>query len=78
MEQAFKAIDNCQPELAAAFFDRALTLDPDNADLLDEYSELLLANDNVTKASRLLQQSIAGESSHDRPSFFFSSSNTRC
>lgn len=68
MEQALKCLDSFNPELAAQFFERALQIEPNNADVLDEFADLLLANGNIGKASRLLQHSIsvAPETGHSK------------
>jgi Tfp pilus assembly protein PilF len=55
--RALRALDTCEPELASKFFERALALEPNNVDILDEFAELLLSQGDVARASRLLQQS---------------------
>jgi Tfp pilus assembly protein PilF len=57
VQRALRALDTCEPELAGKFFERALAIEPNNVDILDEYAELLLSQGDVARASRLLQQS---------------------
>ncbi len=56
--RALRALDTCEPALAAKFFDKALQMEPNNVAVMDEYAELLLSQGDVAKASRLLQQSM--------------------
>jgi Tfp pilus assembly protein PilF len=55
----FVAPDSFQPELASRFFERALELEPENVDVMDEYADMLLGVGNVAKASKLLRKSIS-------------------
>ena len=36
IERALNALDSCEPMLAAKFFERALEIEPNNVDILDE------------------------------------------
>lgn len=54
--------------MASRFFDRALELEPNNAEVMDEYADMLLGVGNVGKATKLLRQSImvAPEGGHSK------------
>ena len=59
VEQANIAMDSFHPDLAAKFYERALSLEPQNTEVMDDYAELLVGVGNVGKAVKLLRQSIA-------------------
>jgi tetratricopeptide (TPR) repeat protein len=57
VEQGMKALSKLQPELAASFFERALSLEPDNTDIMDGYADILLQIGRMDEALHLLRRS---------------------
>ncbi|RLN88764.1 hypothetical protein BBJ28_00009386 [Nothophytophthora sp. Chile5] len=52
-------VDQCQPELAVQFYEKALLQEPSNTALLDSIGELSTELDNLERALSAFQQSIA-------------------
>lgn len=52
-------VDQCQPELAVRFYEKALLQEPQNTQLLDAVGELSTELDNPERALQVFQQSIA-------------------
>jgi Flp pilus assembly protein TadD len=57
IEQGMRALATCEPELAAQFFERAVTLDPHDAQLLDALADALLQTGRVAEAKVVLVKS---------------------
>ncbi|EGZ23688.1 hypothetical protein PHYSODRAFT_255032 [Phytophthora sojae] len=64
-------VDQCQPELAVQFFEKALLQEPSNASLLDSIGELSTELDNPERALSAFQQSVALAPAQNPSKYFY-------
>ncbi|CEG44895.1 Tetratricopeptide TPR1 [Plasmopara halstedii] len=64
-------VDQCQPELAVQFYERALLQDPSNTSLLDSIGELSTELDNPERALSAFQQSVRLSPSQNPTKYFY-------
>ncbi|KAL4175701.1 hypothetical protein KRP22_000663 [Phytophthora ramorum] len=64
-------VDQCQPELAVQFFEKALLQEPANTSLLDSIGELSTELDNPERALSAFQQSVALAPAQNPSKYFY-------
>ncbi|KAF4324191.1 hypothetical protein BBO99_00000114 [Phytophthora kernoviae] len=64
-------VDQCQPELAVQFFEKALLQEPRNPSLLDSIGELSTELDNPERALTAFQQSVALAPAQNPSKYFY-------
>ncbi|OWZ17668.1 hypothetical protein PHMEG_0008359, partial [Phytophthora megakarya] len=64
-------VDQCQPELAVQFFEKALVQDPANTSLLDSIGELSTELDNPERALSAFQQSVQLAPAQNPSKYFY-------
>ncbi|TDH70873.1 hypothetical protein CCR75_004985 [Bremia lactucae] len=69
--KAESLVDQCQPELALQFYEKALQQDPGNASLLDSIGELSTELDNPERARSAFRQSVQISPSQNPAKYFY-------
>jgi tetratricopeptide (TPR) repeat protein len=64
-------VDQCQPELAVQFYEKAVLQEPANASLLDSVGELSTELDNPERALAAFQQSVALAPTQNASKYFY-------